>query len=170
MFKTTIIAVAAAGLFGCAHTRETETTATTTAVAADQTTATPEREVPTSRSEPVARSPEAVKKEKEKAVPAGTEPDNTKVNARDRNDATLTPMDQSNSETDLKITQEIRKAVVGADGLSFSAKNVKIITQNAHVTLRGPVKSASEKTRIDELARGCAGVTKVDNQLEVAAR
>jgi len=165
MFKKTIIAVAAVGLIGCAHTQETEPAAAP--VPAENTTVAVEREVPASRSEPVTRSPEPAK---EKVVVAGTEPDNTKVNARDRNDATLTPMDQGNSEIDLKITQEIRKAVVGADGLSFSAKNVKIITQNAHVTLRGPVKSASEKTRIDELARGCAGVAKVDNQLEVASR
>jgi hyperosmotically inducible periplasmic protein len=56
---------------------------------------------------------------------------------------------------------------VGAEGLSFTAKNVKIITRNANVVLRGPVKNSREKTRIDELARACAGASHVDNQLEV---
>jgi len=99
------------------------------------------------------------------AAPAA--PDNTKVNQRDRNDQTLTPMDQGNNETDLKITQQIRKAVMGDKALSFTAKNVKIITVGGKVTLRGPVKSAQERTAIEDAARQVAGVTQVDNQIEV---
>jgi len=94
-------------------------------------------------------------------------PDNTKVNERDRNDAALTPMDQSNAKTDLKITQQIRQAVMADSTLSFSAKNVKIITQGGKVTLRGPVKSEQERSNIEAAARKVAGVAEVDNQLEV---
>lgn len=97
----------------------------------------------------------------------GAAPDNTKVNKRDTNSAALTPMDQNNNQTDLKITQQIRQAVMADGSLSFTAKNVKIITQNGKVTLRGPVNSAQERDAIDAAARKVAGASQVDNQLEV---
>lgn len=95
----------------------------------------------------------------------GSAPDNTEVNERDKSAAALTPMDQDNNQGDLKITQQIRQAVMADDSLSFTAKNVKIITQNGKVTLRGPVNSAKERSAIDSAARKVAG--HVDNQLEV---
>ena len=49
----------------------------------------------------------------------------------------------------------------------MTAKNVKIITENGVVTLRGPVKSEAEKTKIAELAKAAAGQAKLENQLEV---
>jgi hypothetical protein len=97
----------------------------------------------------------------------GAAPDNTKVNKRDTNSAALTPMDQNNNQSDLKITQQIRQAVMADGSLSFTAKNVKIITQNGKVTLRGPVNSAQERDAIDAAARKVAGASQVDNQLEV---
>lgn len=98
---------------------------------------------------------------------APVQPDNTKVNKRDTDSAALTPMDQRNNETDLKITQEIRQAVMGNGSLSFTAKNVKIITQGGKVTLRGPVKTDQERSAIEAAARKVAGVNAVDNQIEV---
>ena len=95
--------------------------------------------------------------------------DNTKTNERDRDDATKTPGDQSEDKADIDITASIRKQVVGNDDLSSDAKNAKIITDSGVVTLRGPVKSEDEKTTIGGYAQNTAGVTKVDNQLEVAA-
>ena len=94
--------------------------------------------------------------------------DNTKVNQRDSNGAAPTPMDQGNNSSDLKITQDIRKAVVGDGSLSFAAKNVKIITTKGKVTLRGPVNSAEEREKIAAAARKIAGAANVDNQLEIA--
>jgi hypothetical protein len=94
--------------------------------------------------------------------------DNTKVNERDQDKDALTPIDQSESASDLKITQEIRKAVMADGSLSFTAKNVKIITNAGKVTLRGPVKSASERAAIEAAARKVAGAGKVDNQLQIA--
>lgn len=94
--------------------------------------------------------------------------DNTKKNERDRDPAAKTPVDQGGSEADRTMTQDIRKGVVGADGLSMDAKNVKIITEDGVVTLRGPVKSAEEKEKIASIAQGTTGVKRVDNQLEVA--
>ena len=92
--------------------------------------------------------------------------DNTKINDRDRHGA-LTPMDQGNSGSETKITAAIRKGIMGDKTLSFVAKNVKVITVGSKVTLRGPVKSDQEKAAIEALAKQAAGVTEVDNQLEV---
>jgi osmotically-inducible protein OsmY len=96
-------------------------------------------------------------------------PDNSGANARDRSGDTLTPIDQADSKEDLRITQSIRKAVVADEALSLNAQNVKIITQNGVVTLRGPVRSAAERDSIALKAKSVAGVTRVDNQLEVAS-
>jgi hyperosmotically inducible periplasmic protein len=108
--------------------------------------------------------------ERTPAPPAQTAPDNTGRNVRDRGNATLTPGDQSESQTDRTLTQQIRKAVVADKSLSTMAKNVKIITVNGVVTLRGPVKNPHEKDMIEAKAQQIAGVNKVDNQLEVKAR
>ena len=95
--------------------------------------------------------------------------DNTKVNERDQKTAALTPGDQGENEVDRTITHEIRQGDVKNDSLSMTAKNVRIITANSVVTLRGPVKSDKEKTDIVTIAQGTDGVKRVDNQLEVAA-
>jgi osmotically-inducible protein OsmY len=95
------------------------------------------------------------------------EPDNTATNERDRSRETKTSGDQSNSSADLKITQDIRRALMKDSELSTTAKNIKIITDNGQVTLRGPVKNAQEKAKIDQLARSAAGGAKIDDQLEV---
>lgn len=95
------------------------------------------------------------------------EPDNTGRNKRDDEPGNLTALDQSNSASDVDITQAIRKKVVADDALSFNAKNVKIITVSGKVTLRGPVESAQESTAIEKSARAVPGVVAVDNQIEV---
>jgi hyperosmotically inducible protein len=99
----------------------------------------------------------------DKTAPA----DNTAQNEQDRSGETMTSGDQSNTPEDLKITADIRRAIMKDDSLSMTAKNIKIIAANAEVTLRGPVNSAEEKTKIGELAQSVAGNAKVDNQLEV---
>ena len=107
----------------------------------------------------------AVASDKEK----GSKPaaDNTAKNERDASGDTKTSGDQSESPEDIKITAAIRRAVVADDALSMTATNVKIITADGKVTLRGPVKTAAEKAKIGELAKKNAGKAKVDNQLEV---
>src|SRR4026209_1681689 len=94
-------------------------------------------------------------------------PDNTAINERDRSGETKTSGDQSNSSADLKTTQAIRQALMKDGELSMTAKNIKGITANGHVTLRGPVKTAQEKTKIDQLAKSVAGGAQIDNQLDV---
>ena len=95
--------------------------------------------------------------------------DNTAKNERDRNDATKTAGDQSENEADRKITQEVRKSIVDDDKLSTNAQNVKIITNDGQVTLRGPVKTQEEKKAIESKAKQVAGVKNVENQLEIAS-
>ena len=105
----------------------------------------------------------------DKQVSQTVEPDNSGRNVRDRDNQTKTPGDQSENEADRTITQNIRQAVTADDSLSTNAKNVKIITNDGTVTLRGPVKSEKEKTEIEAKAKQVAGVKRVDNQLEVAS-
>ena len=93
--------------------------------------------------------------------------DNTGRNVRDRNNQTLTPMQQGNSQSDIDLTAHIRREVMHDDNLSINAKNCKIITLNGMVTLRGPVNSDDEKNRIGDIAKQAASDGNVDNQLEV---
>ena len=104
------------------------------------------------------------------ATPSQTAPDNTGRNVRDRTGDTVTPSDQSNTKADLHLTQQIRKAIMADKSLSTNAKNVKIITANGVVTLRGPVNTPQEKAIIEAKAQGIAGASNVDSQLEIVRR
>lgn len=107
---------------------------------------------------------------KPKSSPSYQDADNTGRNVRDRNNATLTPGDQSENESDRVISQKIRKLIMQDDSLSSNAKNVKIITNQGNVTLRGPVNSDSERSKIEAKAKQVDGVGRVINQLEVVAK
>ena len=97
---------------------------------------------------------------------SSTARDNTGVNERDRSAAAKTPIDQNENQKDIDVTANIRKQVVDSK-LSVNAQNVKIITQDGKVTLRGPVRSAEEKQQIEQIAGGIAGAGNVDSQLEI---
>lgn len=103
-------------------------------------------------------------------APANHDAANTERNQRDRGGATMTPTDQSESKSDLKITQEIRKALVADKELSVNAHNVKVITVDGTVTLRGPVDSGAEKSIVAAKAEEVAGATKVVDEMEVKLR
>src|SRR5579862_4425932 len=70
-----------------------------------------------------------------------TPADNTKTNQRDRHNSEPTADQQSNNRSDTDITKQVRHAIVADKSLSTYAHNVKIITQNGSVTLKGPVRS-----------------------------
>lgn len=97
------------------------------------------------------------------AVPA----DNTKKNERDQA-GTLLPTDQSETAADRDITAKVRQDVVADENLGMKAKNVKIITRDGHVTLRGVVEKPAERELVASHAMHAAGVRGVDNQLEIA--
>ena len=100
----------------------------------------------------------------EQAPPA---PDNTKVNERDRSKSEPTADQQKENRSDRDITQQIRQSIMNDKSLSTYAQNVKIITQDGKVTLRGPVKSDEEKQKIEAIAISVAGADKIDSQIEV---
>jgi hyperosmotically inducible periplasmic protein len=97
---------------------------------------------------------------------ASAAPDNTARNTRDRADTSLTSGDQGQSQADLETTRRIRRALTSNDQLSTDAKNIKVITTNGRVTLRGPVKNQQELETIRSILQQ-AGVTAIDNQLEI---
>lgn len=101
------------------------------------------------------------------AAETAKDADNTDRNERDRDDRTLTPMDQGTSDSDIAITRAVRQDVTDNDAFSMNAKNVKIITRDGVVTLRGPVETAEEKAQIGALAARPEGVRSVDNQIEI---
>ena len=113
----------------------------------------------------------AVRAEDSKIDPKATDttaaPDNTATNKRDRNNEEKTAGSQNNNASDLEITQKIRKAVIADKNLSTYAHNIKIITQDGAVTLKGPVASEAEKTSIENKAADIAGKAKVTSQIDV---
>lgn len=95
------------------------------------------------------------------------QPDNTGRNMRDRNSMHLTPGNQSESAQDVQITKQIRQALIADKSLSTNAKNIKVMTINGVVTLRGPVLNATEREAILNKLKSMQGVLRVENQLEV---
>ena len=90
-------------------------------------------------------------------------PDNTKQNQ----DHATTADSQSNASADRATTAKVRKAIMADKNLSTYAHNVKIITSNGQVTLKGPVKSEEEKQQIASDASSVVSVENVINQLTV---
>lgn len=80
----------------------------------------------------------------------------------------VTPLDQGENDSDVKLTQQVRKAIVDNDSLSFSAKNVTVVSRDGTVTLRGTVPSLRERNLVIEAAKSRAGVLHVVDQLEVS--
>ena len=95
-------------------------------------------------------------------------PDNSKTNQRDRDQSSPTADQQKMNPADRDITKKIRSAIHNDKSLSSYAHNIKVITQDGKVTLKGPVRSDDEKTNIESKATAVAGEGKVTDQLEVA--
>ena len=93
--------------------------------------------------------------------------DNTKTNQRDRSASEPTADQQKQSRSDRDITQQIRQSIMKDKSLSTDAHNVKIITQNGQVTLKGPVRSEDEKKAIEAKAAEVAGEDKVTSELKL---
>ncbi len=95
-----------------------------------------------------------------------TAPDNSAQNEKEMRDGGMNPTDQGNSEKDVQITKDIRSSIIDTD-LSFSAKNIKIITRNEYVTLKGVVDSHDEHEKILKIARKHANTAKITDGLKV---
>jgi osmotically-inducible protein OsmY len=96
-------------------------------------------------------------------------PDNTKVNTRDRAASAKTADQQGNSEADLDLTQKIRHAIVTDKALTTYAHNIKVITRDGHVTLKGPVHTTEEKSALEAKATEIAGTGNVTNRISVTS-
>ena len=92
--------------------------------------------------------------------------DNTRANR----EAGQTADQQKETKEDRELSQQIRKAVMNDKSLSTYAHNVKIISQNGTVTLRGPVRNEDERAAIEAKAKEVAGVSAVNNELTVAPK
>ena len=99
-----------------------------------------------------------------------TAPDNTRVNDRDKSGTEATADQQKENSSDRAITQQIRKAILQDKSLSAYAHNVKIITQDGNVILKGPVRSVEEKKAIELRAIAVAGEDRVSSQIQVAPK
>jgi hyperosmotically inducible periplasmic protein len=101
----------------------------------------------------------------------GQEPgksDNTRVNKRDRSDEQVTADQQKQNSFDIELTRKIRSSINKDKSLSTYAHNVKVITQDGIVTLKGPVRSEEESKVIESKAAEVAGASNVKNQLDIA--
>ncbi|MES1254485.1 MAG: BON domain-containing protein [Acidobacteriota bacterium] len=101
------------------------------------------------------------------AMSGQTRSDNTAVNKADWSGAQPTADEQPNHKSDLEVTRQIRRAIVADKSLSTYAHNVKIVTQHRKVTLRGPVRSASEKEIVEAKAAEVAGASNIVNRVSV---
>lgn len=98
------------------------------------------------------------------------QPDNTKVNKRDRSKMEPTADQGKNNATDRELMQKIRKSLMDDKSLSTYAHNVKVIAQGGKVTLKGPVRSEEEKATVESKATEVAGAGNVTNELTVKAQ
>jgi hyperosmotically inducible protein len=99
---------------------------------------------------------------------AQTPPDNTKANKQDRAKTAVTADQQKENASDREMTQKIRQALMDDKDLSTYAHNVKVISQDGHVTLKGPVRSQNEKKTVEAKAVEVAGTGHVTNQISIA--
>ena len=94
--------------------------------------------------------------------------DNTKNNKGDQSPDSTTADKQKMNPADRDLTKKIRAALHGDSTLSTYAHNIKIVSQDGKVTLKGPVRSDDEKSAIEAKATEIAGAGNVTNQLTVA--
>ena len=93
--------------------------------------------------------------------------DNTKVNKGDASKDATTADQQKMNPTDRAITRKIRAEIMKDKSLSTYAHNVKIITQDGKVTLKGPVRTRDEKAAVEEKAAAIAGDSNVTSEIDI---
>jgi hyperosmotically inducible periplasmic protein len=104
------------------------------------------------------------------SIAAQTAPDNSKTNTRDRSKDEPTADQQKENATDRELTRSVRRALMDDKELSSYAHNIKIISQDGEVTLKGPVRSEDEKRVVEAKATKVAGAGHVTNEMSVATQ
>lgn len=105
-----------------------------------------------------------------RAAPQQTAPDNTRANKGDAQSGAVTADQQKINPADRAITKKIRTALMQDKSLSTYAQNVKIITQDGKVTLKGPVRTEKEKADVEAKASAIAGDANVTSEIKVAPK
>jgi hyperosmotically inducible periplasmic protein len=109
-------------------------------------------------------TPVASLSQDQSSAPTRTSPDNSAVNQTENKTADQ----QSDATSDRMLTRKIRQALIADKSLSTYGHNVKIITKDGSVTLKGPVRSEEEKQSIASKTESIVGSPdKVTNQLTV---
>lgn len=99
---------------------------------------------------------------------AKSKPDNTAVNKRDRSPGAVTADQQKMNANDRNLAATIRRAIMADKSLSTYARNVKIVSRDGTVTLKGPVRSGDEvKTIVSKATNATGSADKVINQMSV---
>lgn len=93
--------------------------------------------------------------------------DNTGVNKTAKD---FSAEQQSNEQQDVHLSANIRQAILSEKNMSVNAQNVKIITIGDKVTLRGPVDSENERSRVLEIAKSAAGGKSVTDEMELKGK
>jgi osmotically-inducible protein OsmY len=101
------------------------------------------------------------------STPSQEKQDNTRINQRDREPGAATADQQKENPADRDLTSKIRKAIVDDKNLSTYAHNIKVVSQNGTVTLKGPVRSDTEMKSILAKAQAMAGTDRVVNEMSV---
>lgn len=104
------------------------------------------------------------------AATAADAQDNSVKNKSQIQNQELDARDQSNSKADIEITVQIRKDIVAQKNFSTNAKNIKVITVGGSVTLKGPVNTMEEKSRIHDIAVKIAGIAHVNDEIEIVSK
>jgi osmotically-inducible protein OsmY len=104
------------------------------------------------------------------ATPEQRPADNSKVNTRDRDSSAPTADQQKENRSDRETARQIRQAIVRDKSLSTYTHNVKVISENGMVTLKGPVRSEEEKKAVESKAAEVAGQDKVQSEIQVAPK
>ncbi|MBC7659563.1 MAG: BON domain-containing protein [Chitinophagaceae bacterium] len=87
--------------------------------------------------------------------------DNSRINRLQDGDPRLSADQQGNSRNDIAITSKIRRSIIGRSDLSVYVQNVKIITRDGYVVLKGPVRSEAEREIVENTAAEVAGIENV---------
>lgn len=89
------------------------------------------------------------------------------VSSTSAQDKGLTAQDTAQSATANELVRKIRSEITNDQKLSMNAHNVKIISDKNNIYLKGPVMTASEKAKVEKIAKRVAGKTKVINETYV---
>ena len=116
-----------------------------------------------------AASSEALRSYRDSIDGDASAPDNTAQNQKEKSSDDVTATDQGNSAKDMQITKDIRSGIINTD-LSFNAKNIKIVTRDERVTLKGTVESHDEHEAILKIARSHANTAMITDDLKVNSK